>query len=76
MDMPNDQADYIAAIGPETPEQAAARIVRECEIIREAEADIAAGNGIEWDAVEAWLNELDHNPDAPPPEPQSVPARS
>ena len=73
--MPNDQADALAAIGTETPNQAATRVAREREIIREAEADIAAGNGIEWDAVEAWLNELDDGPHAPLPEPQSLPAR-
>ena len=74
--MPNDQADYLAAIGPETPEQAAARIAWEREAIERAEADVAAGRVIEWSIVEAWLDELERNPDAPPPEPQEpVPAR-
>ena len=74
MDMPHDQQDALAAIGPETPQQAASRIAREREAIRAAEADIEAGNGLEWDAVHAWLIELDTNPDAPPPEPHPLPA--
>ncbi len=73
--MPNDQADYLAAIGRETPEQADARLARERKVFCEAEADIAAGNGIEWDAVEAWLNELDSNPEALQPQPHRLPAR-
>jgi len=77
MDMPDHQPGHTGQIGPETPDQAAARIAWERKVLEEAEADMTAGGGVEWSIVKAWLAELDHNPDAPPPHPQdSVPARS
>lgn len=56
------------------PETDAERIGREEAIIAKAEADIDAGLGIGDDDLEAWLDDLDNNPDAPPPSPQSGPA--
>jgi hypothetical protein len=76
MDMLDHQPHYAALTGPETPNQAAVRIAHEREVIERAEADVAAGRVIEWGVMRAWLDELEHNPDAPPPEPQEpAPAR-
>jgi len=76
MDMPDHQPGHTGPIGPETPDQAAARIAWEREVIERAEADVAGGRMIEWGVVRAWLDELERNPDAPPPEPQEpTPAR-
>ncbi len=47
---------------------------REEAIITKAEADIAAGLGIEDDDVESWLDALDQDPDAPAPSKGSGPA--
>lgn len=52
---------------PETAEQTAARVTWERKVIEKAEAQAAAGDVVEWSLVEAWLVELDHDPDAPPP---------
>jgi hypothetical protein len=59
---------------PETEADRQARIQREEEIIARAEADIDAGLGIEDDDLEAWLDDLDHDPNAPLPSPRSGPA--
>ena len=59
---------------PETAAEQRGRVEREEAIIAKAEADIHAGLGIEADEVEAWLNTLDHDPDAPLPSPDRRPA--
>ncbi len=59
---------------PETEADRLGRIEREEAIIAKAEADIDAGLGIEDDDLEAWLDALDHHPDAPLPSPRSSPA--
>ncbi len=43
------------------------RITREAHILARAEADIDAGRGIEDDDLEAWLDTLDHDANAPQP---------
>jgi len=66
MDMPDHAT-------PETAQQAALRVAREREALAEAEADIAAGRWAEWSVVKDWLVQLDHDPDASPPQPQVLP---
>lgn len=74
--MPDHQPHPAAPAGLETPDQAAARIAREREVIERAETEVAAGRVVEWSVVSAWLDELDRNPNAPPPAPQdTMPAR-
>ena len=51
----------------ETEAEREARIRYERAVIARAEADIDAGLGIEEDDMEAWLEELERNPDAPLP---------
>jgi hypothetical protein len=43
------------------------RIRREAAVIAEARAEIAAGHGIDDDALEAWLDALDHDENTPLP---------
>jgi hypothetical protein len=59
----------------ETAESKVERVKREAEIIAQAHADIDAGLGIGDDELEAWLDELDVNPDAPLPSPGALAAR-
>ena len=54
---------------PETAEERTARIAREAEIIAKARADLDAGLGIDDDDLEAWLDDLDHDPDMEIPTP-------
>lgn len=56
---------------PETPAEREERVRQEAAIIAAARADVAAGNGIEDNALEAWLDNLDQNEDAPIPTPSS-----
>ena len=63
------QQQHVPGRRPETATEQRGRVEREEAIIAKAEADIHAGLGIEADEVEAWLNTLDHDPDAPPPSP-------
>lgn len=56
---------------PETPAEREERVRQEAAIIAAARADVAAGNGIEDNALEAWLDSLDQNEDAPIPTPSS-----
>jgi len=58
----------------ETQEERQARVRQESAIIAEAEADIDAGFGIEFEDMEAWLDELESSPDAPLPSPKSAAA--
>ncbi len=58
----------------ETQEERQARVRQEAAIIAEAEADIDAGFGIEFEDMEAWLDELESSPDAPLPSPKSAAA--
>jgi len=53
-----------------------ARIRQEAETIARAHAAIDAGFGIEDEAMEAWLTKLDDDPDAPLPQPLSLPPHS
>jgi hypothetical protein len=56
----------------ETPAEREARIQREREIIAAGHAQIESGNCIDDDdALEAWLDELDRDEDAPPPLPSA-----
>ena len=41
------------------------RIRREAAVIRDARAEIPAGKGIDDDALEAWLDQLDQDRNAP-----------
>ena len=54
---------------PETPAEQAARIRHEAAVIAKGHADLDAGLGIEDDALEAWLDRLDHDESAPLPVP-------
>ena len=63
MHMPRDDGR------PETPAEREERVRREAAVIAEARADVAAGNGIEDDALEAWLDSLDRDENAPIPTP-------
>jgi predicted transcriptional regulator len=53
----------------ETDAEREARIRYERALIEKGEAEIEAGLGLDWDLVEAWLDELEQNPDAPLPIP-------
>ena len=61
--------EQLSAI-PEPDDDRQARITRERTVITQAEADIEAAQGIHDDDLEAWLDELDRNPDAPLPSPR------
>lgn len=47
------------------------RIRTEAEVIARAREEIAAGLGIDGDAFDAWLGQLEHDEDAPFPQPNS-----
>jgi len=49
----------------ESPEQRAIRLSHEAALIAQAEADIEAGLGIDGDDLEAWLDQLDIDPNTP-----------
>jgi hypothetical protein len=49
------------------PAERAERLQREAAIIARAHADIDAGLGIEDDDLEAWLDRLDQDENAPLP---------
>jgi hypothetical protein len=53
----------------ETPEEQEARVSREALIIARGRADIDAGLGIELDALEAWLERVEIDENAPMPVP-------
>jgi len=57
----------------ETAEQREIRIRREVAIVAKEHAEIDAGLGIEDDDVEAWLDQLDIDENAPMPFPKSAP---
>lgn len=59
--------------GTETTSERASRIASEAALITQARAEIKAGLGIDDDAMETWFDQLDANPDAPPPRPSSTP---
>jgi len=59
----------------ETAEQREIRIRREVAIVAKAHAEIDAGLGIEDDDVEAWLDQLDIDENAPMPLPKSAARR-
>jgi hypothetical protein len=71
-----DKMDDGIPQGGETASERTARIRREAEVIANAHADIDAGLGIEDDAMEAWLEELDANPYAPLPSSRASALRS
>lgn len=54
---------------PETLAEQAARIRHEAAVIAKGHADITAGLGVEDDELEAWLDRLDHDENAPLPVP-------
>lgn len=51
----------------ETPAERAQRVQWEAREIERARQEIAAGQGIDDDVLEAWLDELDCDPNAPIP---------
>lgn len=51
----------------ETPAERAARLRWEAAEIERAEEELAAGLGIDDEALDAWLDELDRDPDTPVP---------
>lgn len=55
----------------ETGEQRRARVAHEAELIAQARAELEAGLGIEDDQLEAWLDQLEQDPEAPLPAPQA-----
>jgi predicted transcriptional regulator len=56
----------------ETPAEREARIRHESALIAKAEADIAAGLGIDHDVVEEWLDALDRGENPSMPEPRGA----
>jgi hypothetical protein len=50
--------------GRETDAERRARIAREAAVIAQAEADLDAGRGLDDEALEAWLDRLDVDPNA------------
>ncbi len=59
----------------ETAEQRETRIRREMALVAKAHAEIDAGLGIGDDDVEAWLDQLDIDENAPMPVPDSAARR-
>jgi hypothetical protein len=57
----------------ETPTKRRDRVRLEALILEQARAEIAAGQGIDDEALEAWLDELDHDANAPLPVPRTSP---
>ncbi|HEX3575798.1 MAG TPA: hypothetical protein VHU42_14450, partial [Rhodopila sp.] len=53
--------------GAGRPETVAERIRHEALVIAEARAEIAAGKGIDDEALETWLDALDHDENTPLP---------
>jgi len=53
--------------GGSRPETQAERVLREADAVAEGRAEIAAGQGIDDDALEAWLDALDQDESAPLP---------
>jgi hypothetical protein len=51
----------------ESQDERESRIRREGAVIAKAHADIKAGLGIDNDALSAWLDALDDDPNTPPP---------
>ena len=47
------------------------RVRHEAAVIAKGHADIRAGNGIEDDDLETWLDQLDHDETTPMPPPRS-----
>jgi hypothetical protein len=51
----------------ESSAERAVRVQREAAVLQQARAQIEAGEGIDDDTLEAWLDSLDHDPSAPLP---------
>ena len=51
----------------ESSAERAVRVQREAAVIQQARSQIEAGEGIDDDKLEAWLDSLDHDPSAPLP---------
>lgn len=62
---------------PETQSEREERIRWEAAVIARARKEIAAGQYIDGDALDAWFEALEHNVDAPFPQPigQPLPSR-
>jgi predicted transcriptional regulator len=56
----------------ETPAERDERVRMINARIAAGQAEIDAGLGLDWDDVEAWLNLLDTDPDAPMPKPRAT----
>jgi len=56
---------------PETHDERTARIRREAAIIAKAHADIDAGLGYEFEEVEAFLDQLEIDPNTKLPQPKT-----
>jgi hypothetical protein len=66
---------HIPPASTETADQRETRIQRELAIIAKAHAEIDAGLGIDDDDLEAWLDQLDIDENAPFPLPKSAARR-
>jgi hypothetical protein len=76
-DLPDPpEQNHPAWPGAETPSARAARLRWEAAVIAKGHADIEAGLGLDFDAVEAWLEELERDPHAPLPRPRASTAGS
>ena len=53
----------------ETEMQKAERLKRECELLNEARAEFAAGQVIDEQEFDHWLDKIDSDEDVPPPKP-------
>jgi hypothetical protein len=59
--------DPLAPTPGETSVERAERLRREAAVIARGHADIEAGFGVEDDDLEAWLDRLELDENAPPP---------
>lgn len=61
--------DSSSTVARESETQRQLRIQHERELVAKSLADIEAGLGTEWPAVEQWLHDLDSDENAPSPPP-------
>jgi len=64
------QPDEPARLNAETAVAREARLRWEAAVIAKGHAEIDAGLGLDWDDVEAWLRDLDRDPNAQKPRPR------
>lgn len=68
------EKDEPARLNAETAAAREARLQWEAAVIAKGHAEIDAGLGLDWDDVEAWLRDLDRDPNAQKPRPRRAAA--